>query len=237
MIMNQEMKQMADSGDLKSLKYIFVDALDVDPTFLRYEEEYNYCKSKGLLEPHQELTPFIQDPSRWNDAYWARLKQDLLKNFSDRRMSHMREVAKVYLAEKIQRVNSERASSAAHRQAEASAPAEAVRPVQKVPQKSSSPSRAEQERASLQEAKEKLERENRATEASRAAERARVEAQKARMSAEQQRWEPHTRQTQASSQSRPSQTSGAPSKKALWIVLAAVAALIILLVLILRNPR
>lgn len=234
--MNQEMKRMADSGDLKSLKYIFVDALDVDPTFLRYEEEYNYCKSKGLLEPHQELTPFIQDPSRWNDAYWARLKQDLLKNFSDRRMSHMREVAKVYLAEKIQRVNSERASSAAHRQAETSAPVEAVRPVQKVPQKSISPSRAEQERA-VQEAKEELERENRATEASRAAERARVEAQKARMSAEQQRWEPHTRQTQASSQPRPSQTSGAPSKKALWIVLAAVAALIILLVLILRNPR
>lgn len=234
--MNQEMKRMADSGDLKSLKYIFVDALDVDPTFLRYEEEYNYCKSKGLLESHQELTPFIQDQSRWNDAYWARLKQDLLKNFSDRRMSHMREVAKVYLAEKIQRVNSERASSAAHRQAEASAPAEAVRPVQKVPQKSSSPSRAEQERE-VQEAKEKLERENRATEASRAAERARVEAQKARMSAEQQRWEPHTRRTQASSQPRPSQTSGASSKKALWIVLAAVAVLIILSVLILRNPR
>ena len=43
--MNTEIKKYADSGDIKSLKYIFVDSLDVDPTFVRYEEEYNYCKS------------------------------------------------------------------------------------------------------------------------------------------------------------------------------------------------
>lgn len=53
--MNTEIKNYADSGDIKSLKYIFVDALDVDPTFVRYEEEYNYCKSvPGLLESHIE---------------------------------------------------------------------------------------------------------------------------------------------------------------------------------------
>lgn len=57
-----EIKKYADSGDIKSLKYIFVDSLDVDPTFARYEEEYNYCKSiPGLLEPHIELTPFSEN--------------------------------------------------------------------------------------------------------------------------------------------------------------------------------
>lgn len=111
--MNMEIKKYADSGDIKSLKYIFVDSLDVDPTFARYEEEYNYCKSiPGLLEPHIELTPFSENKADWNEEYWTRLKMDLVKNFSDRRMSHMRDVAQVFLADKIKRILAERAANA-----------------------------------------------------------------------------------------------------------------------------
>ena len=96
--MNTEIKKYADSGDIKSLKYIFVDSLDVDPTFVQYEEEYNYCKSiPGLLESHVELTPFKADKTDWDERYWTSLKMDLVKNFSDRRMAHMREVAQVFL--------------------------------------------------------------------------------------------------------------------------------------------
>lgn len=112
--MNKEIKNFADSRDLKSLKYIFVDSLDVDPTFVRYEEEYNYCRSiPGLLERHVELTPFTQDTSKWNEDYWTSLKMDLLKNFSEERMAHMREVAKVFLAEKVQRILDERSAGRA----------------------------------------------------------------------------------------------------------------------------
>lgn len=110
--MNTEIKKYADSGDIKSLKYIFVDSLDIDPTFVRYEEEYNYCKSiPGLLESHVELTPFKTNKADWNEQYWIRLKMDLVKNFSDRRMSHMREVAKVFLADKVQRIVAERSAN------------------------------------------------------------------------------------------------------------------------------
>ena len=109
--MDTDIKKLADSGDLKSLKYIFVDSLDVDPTFVRYEEEYNYCKSiPGLLEAHQELTPFTENITSWNEAYWTNLKMDLIKNFSDQRMTHMRKVAKVFLADKIQRILAERST-------------------------------------------------------------------------------------------------------------------------------
>lgn len=114
--MDIEIKKFAESRDLKSLKYIFVDSLDVDPTFEKYKDEYNYCKSiPGLLEQHIELTPFTGDESSWNEAYWTKLKMDLLKNFSDRRMTHMREVANVYLDEKAQRIRAERIRSAAER--------------------------------------------------------------------------------------------------------------------------
>lgn len=111
--MKSRIKELADAQDLKALKYVFVDSLDVDPTFVRYEDDYNYCKSiPGLLEPYIELTPFRTDPNDWNDeSYWVSLKKDLVKNFSDARMSHMRQVAKVYLAEKVQRILAERATA------------------------------------------------------------------------------------------------------------------------------
>ncbi|MCD7837692.1 MAG: hypothetical protein LUG65_02120 [Clostridiales bacterium] len=107
---HQEVKQYADVGDRDSLRYIFVDALDVDPTFAYYEGDYNYCKAKGLLEPHKELTPFTDDQSKWTRDYWAQLKVDLIKNFSEQRMDHMRQVAQVYLADKIKRLEAERAA-------------------------------------------------------------------------------------------------------------------------------
>jgi len=147
--MNTKMKELADRGDLESLKYIFYDSLDVDPTFVRYEEEYNYCKSiPGLLEAHVELTPFTENQDEWTEAYWASLKTDLLENFSDQRMSHMREVAKVFLAEKIQRILKERAAtstqvaqperiSAANRQPEAKmAQSNKQMPLSKTPKQS-----------------------------------------------------------------------------------------------------
>lgn len=101
-------KNLVDKGDRKGIKYIFVDALDVDPTFVRYEDDYQYCKSKGFLDPHEELTPFTSDKSKWDEDYWTKLKMDLLKNFSDKRMQHMKEVAKVFLAEKVDRILKER---------------------------------------------------------------------------------------------------------------------------------
>lgn len=110
--MNTEIKKFADSGDIKSLKYIFVDSLDVDPTFVRYEEEYNYCKSiPGLFEPYVELTPLSENKANWTEEYWTHLKMDLIKNFSDKRMSHMRDVAQVFLADKVQRILAERATN------------------------------------------------------------------------------------------------------------------------------
>lgn len=107
--MNAEIKKYADSGNLKALKYIFVDSLDADPTFVHYEEDYNYCRSiPGLLEEYVELTPFRENTALWDEDYWISLKQDLVKNFSDKRMKHMRTVAKVFMADKVKRILAER---------------------------------------------------------------------------------------------------------------------------------
>lgn len=110
--MHKEVKSCADKGDIKGLKYIFVDCLDVDPTFEKYKEDYEYCKNlNGLFESHRELTPFSMDKSLWNYKYWQKLKTDLLKNFSDSRFKHMIEVAKIVYSDKIERILKERENS------------------------------------------------------------------------------------------------------------------------------
>ena len=106
--MHSEVKRLADQGDIAGLRYIFADALDVDPTFEQYQADYDYCQSKGLLEPHQEFTPLTDEPSQWTKDYWAHLKVDLLKNLSARRLTHMKKVAQVLMEDKIQCLTAER---------------------------------------------------------------------------------------------------------------------------------
>ena len=221
--MNTEIKKFADSGDIKSLKYIFVDSLDVDPTFVRYQEEYNYCKSiPGLLEPHVELTPFSENKANWTEEYWTSLKMDLIKNFSDKRMSHMRDVAQVFLADKVQRILAERAANNTIQQSVApkAEPVQTekvanITPKPDVTPKEPSISKAELQARQLEEERRKLEAENKAYQEREARERA------ARM--EQQR----RMQTQPQSQ-----TGDGFSKKAIGIAVAAVTVAVVLILLL-----
>ena len=221
--MNTEIKKFADSGDIKSLKYIFVDSLDVDPTFVRYEEEYNYCKSiPGLLEPHVELTPFSENKSNWTEEYWTSLKMDLIKNFSDKRMSHMRDVAQVFLADKVQRILAERAANNTIQQnvTPKAEPIQTEKVANITPKPGLTPkepfiSKAELQARQLEEERRKLEAENKAHQEREARERA------ARM--EQQR----RMQTQPQSQ-----TGDGFSKKAIGIAVAAVTVAVVLILLL-----
>ncbi len=107
--MHQDVKECADKGDIKGLRYIFADCLDVDPTFEKYEQDYEYCKNiPGLFEPHKELEPLKQDENSWNEAYWIKLKTDFMKNFSLVRFQHMRQAAQVVYKDKIIRIANER---------------------------------------------------------------------------------------------------------------------------------
>jgi hypothetical protein len=107
--MYAEVKKCADNHDIKGLHYIFLDCLDVDPTFEKYSEDYSYCKGiEGFFDSHVEMTPMLSDKNRWNMEYWVQLKLDLIKNFSQERFEHMRQVATVVYSDKIKRLLAER---------------------------------------------------------------------------------------------------------------------------------
>lgn len=108
-MLRPNVKEYADSGNVRGLHYIFRDALDADPTFENWLDSYDYCeKVPGFFVEHTELTPF--DNSRWKDeTYWVQLKMDLMENFSKERYEYLRQMAQVYYAEKIKRIQLERA--------------------------------------------------------------------------------------------------------------------------------
>ncbi len=109
-------QECIDNNDIKGLHYIFLDALDVDPTFEKYREDYRVCSSlAGFWEPHLEgngLMPLTTDHEQWTMDYWLRLKRDVMRNFSEKRYSHMILAAKVIFAEKIERLRRERQKAA-----------------------------------------------------------------------------------------------------------------------------
>lgn len=109
-----EVKKCIQNHDIKGLRYLFADSLDVDPTFEKYREEYEYCKNvDGLFAAHQELSGLSDKESDWTLSYWDQLKDDLVKNFSKTRFEHMIRVAKVVYAEKIERLLKERGEAKA----------------------------------------------------------------------------------------------------------------------------
>lgn len=108
-MLRPKIKEYAGSGNVVGLHYIFRDALDADPTFEYYLDSYRYCEEKvpNFFDAHRELTPFSQEPRQWDNAYWVQMKMDLMENFSKERYEHLRKVARVYYAEKIQRIREE----------------------------------------------------------------------------------------------------------------------------------
>lgn len=176
--MHEEVKKAVQTGDVKRLKYIFVDSLDVDPTFENYREDFDYCVKHNIFENHEVLTKLQKEPSNWTFDYWKSLKKDLTKNFSKKRMEHMIEVAKVIYKEKVDRLKKERNKSSNSKIEEPVK--EEVRlktSNDKTTQNSSTiNSIQEQERKRLEEARKKIEEENRAIERKMAEQRARTEA-------------------------------------------------------------
>ena len=212
--MDIKVKKLADSGELKELKYIFVDSLDVDPTFVRYEEDYNYCKSiPGLLEKHIELTPFSYNKEDWNEAYWTKLKMDLIKNFSDERMTHMRLVAKTFLAEKVERILRERNNTVKPQKTVVNTePSKVATTPSSSVVTTSYPFKQEQEREQ-EEVRKELERKNREFEAQQEAERRRRDELRRRMAEQNNNGRAY----------RSNHNTNNTSKKAVGIAVAAVA--------------
>lgn len=105
--MHKDIQTAVDNKDKLSLKYYFCDCLDGDPTFEKYQEDYDYCvRNNALFEAHRELNPMVTN--HVDEEYWVQLKNDFMENPSKERLAHMREVAKILYKDRIARIQAER---------------------------------------------------------------------------------------------------------------------------------
>lgn len=112
-----QVKKCIDNNDIKGLRYVFYDSLDVDPTFEKYRADYEICKGiQGFFEPYTELMPLSENRGSWDLNYWYSLKRDLEKNFSLKRFEHMRTVATVVFAQKLKQLEENRRIERLHRE-------------------------------------------------------------------------------------------------------------------------
>ncbi|WP_073088997.1 hypothetical protein [Selenomonas ruminantium] len=99
--MHDEVKKSIAQGKGSNLRYFFVDSFNIDPTFASYHDDFEYCRQHDVFEPQRRLTPFRTDERSWDKEYWLNLKADLQDNFSEERMLHMINVAKVIYKQRI----------------------------------------------------------------------------------------------------------------------------------------
>lgn len=106
--MNKQVKLFIDNRNLERVKFYFLNSLNIDPTFENYREDYEYAKKNNVFEIHKDMMPFNNNKNSWNEEYFNSLQDDLNINFSERRLEHMIEVAKVVFREKIDKLEKER---------------------------------------------------------------------------------------------------------------------------------
>ena len=57
-------KQCVERNDLRGLHYIFAEALEADPTFEKYQEDYEYCKKLPVFLKNFSSDPASAAPNR-----------------------------------------------------------------------------------------------------------------------------------------------------------------------------
>ena len=92
------------SGNLLRTKIMLKDSLIVDPTFIQFDEMLAYarCELPVLLEVHDG--EILEDnESQWNIDLMNKELVEIVNNFSEVRINHLKKVISVVLADKIRK--------------------------------------------------------------------------------------------------------------------------------------
>lgn len=94
------------SGALLRARIMLKDSLIVDPTFAQFDKMLAYARREmpDLLVPYDDEI-LESDRSKWNTDLMNTELVDIVNNFSDVRIDHLKEVIRVVLADNIKRAS------------------------------------------------------------------------------------------------------------------------------------
>lgn len=100
MQVSRTLEDAIEKGNLSAVYSTFYTIAHEDPNFStgKFDETLNYVKGKhipGLMQPYDGKPR--KGAESWNEEYWAEVASDLVDNFCEERIAHLRQVGrKVY---------------------------------------------------------------------------------------------------------------------------------------------
>lgn len=108
-MISTEFRSVVNAGNLLRTRIMLKDSMMIDPTFAQFEEMLSYARQHlpGIIVPHDgEVLEF-------DAAVYTREQMNLelvqiVNNFSQQRISHLKSMVEVVLADEIQRIRSKK---------------------------------------------------------------------------------------------------------------------------------
>lgn len=95
-MVSQEFKKTVESGNLNRVRSVLLDDLIIDRTFKMFDEALAYANERlDVIQPHDDANvgyPIDDDREKWDDRYLSLQSTELMVNFSQDRIDHIKKV-------------------------------------------------------------------------------------------------------------------------------------------------
>jgi len=107
MAISLDFKKTVSEGDVRLVQIILKDSLIIDPTFREFNEMFEYSKNRmpGLLAEFDN-GKLDYSEINWSKDYINELKVELMDNFSNKRIEHLKKICAYIYRDRIQNINS-----------------------------------------------------------------------------------------------------------------------------------
>lgn len=105
MIISREFEEAVRESNLTRVRVMLKDSLVVDPSFREFDklEEYARKKLNNLYENHDE-DEFEFEKDKWDKNYMNQELNNLMYNFSNERIKHLKNVCKYIYSDRIDNI-------------------------------------------------------------------------------------------------------------------------------------
>lgn len=106
MSISKELIEAVNSKNVTLVRIILKNSLIMDPTFKEFDEEIAYAE-KNINNLYEEYDGYEleENKSKWNKDYMDEQLNNLLYNFSKKRINHLKDICRVVYEDKIRKIN------------------------------------------------------------------------------------------------------------------------------------
>ena len=102
-MVSKEFKKNVDSGNPITVRSALLDDLIIDRTFKKFDEDFKFTEGKVNVLMQHDGKVFETDPEKWNRDYLNKQTVELMVNFSQERINHLKAVIVKVMPPKVEK--------------------------------------------------------------------------------------------------------------------------------------